>query len=333
MIGQLLRELLIVRRTICLLLFPLVLSTAAFADESARSLLDRMSHSFRELNYHGTFSYQQGDSIASLRIAHALIDGEEYERLQYLDGKPREIVRRGHTLSCIHPGHNLVRLYQQQKNLQLSSGENSELDQYYQFTIEGKGRIAGRDVIDLTVSPKDTHRYGYRLSLDEQTGLLLRSELVGPKGQVLERFQFVEITMEAFPADYFKDAENSYQAAHISPAEAVDSPVAAEGRWQVNWLPGGFTSTVENREYTTKDMVTFTDGLTVFSVFLERDVDQATMAQGVEGSAQRGATTAYSRALLLAGHPHRVTVVGEIPHQTAQQIAQSVALLDPRPER
>lgn len=320
------------------LLTLIILSTAAAADDAARALLDKMSHSFRELNYQGTFSYQQGDSIESLRIAHALIDGEEFERLQYLDGEPREILRRGHTLTCIHPGHQLVRLYHQQSNLKLIAEGESTVEQgiekYYGFSVEEKSRIAGRDAVNLLVRAKDTHRYSYRLALDEETGLLLRSELLGAQDQVLERFQFVEISLGAVPLDYFDDADNSYQAAHVGPVAAVNNQMEVNDqaekdalRWRVGWLPGGFMPVVADRDFVTDDMVTFTDGMTVFSVFLERKVDPETMAKGVEGVARRGATIAYSRALLLAEHPHRVTVVGEIPKQTAQQIAQSVVLL------
>ena len=318
-----------------LLLSILLLGFTGFAcasDISARALMDKMSHSFRELNYKGVFSFQQGDKMTSLRIAHAVIDGQEYERLEYMDGDKREIIRRGHNLTCIHPGHQLVRFYQQQQNRKHSPLDQEGIGEYYQFTVTDSGRIAGRNVINIDVSPKDTHRFGYRLSLDEETGLLLRSELRGPGGAILERFQFVDITIgEAIDIAYFEGAEDSYHAEHIAPAVDVrELQAIPEKSWMVKWLPGGFTAAVANLNITSDDMATYTDGLSVFSVFLERDIDPAKMAKGVEGSAQRGATIAYSRALLLAGHTHRVTVVGEIPSQTARQIAQSVALVGQR---
>lgn len=302
-----------------------------FAEDSPQVLLDRMSHSFRELDYHGTFSFQQGNSTESFRLAHAVIDGEEYERLEYLDGEKREIVRQGHHLNCIHPGHQLIRLHQQRQN-QLGSPEGGGVANFYQFSVTGSGRVAGRDVVNLEVSPRDTHRFGYRLSLDKETGLLLRTELVGSENIVLERFQYVEITIgETLAPEQFVDAGFSHRANHIEPSStvAVSGSTTGEG-WTVKWLPAGFTSAVANLKFVTGDMATFTDGLTVFSVFLERDVDSKAMQRGVEGSAQKGATMAYSRLLMLADRPHRITVVGEIPAQTAQQIAQSVRLVSSR---
>jgi sigma-E factor negative regulatory protein RseB len=307
----------------------LVLSSLSVAQDSPRSLLDRMSHSFRELNYQGSFSFEQGGSMQSLRIAHAVIDGEEYERLQYMDGDKREIIRRGHALNCVHPGHHLLRFYEQQQNLRFSPVNEAGIGEFYQFVLAGQGRVAGRDVDNLLISPKDSHRFGYRLSLDKESGLLLRTELIGRNNEVLERFQFADIIIgEPLDKAFFDGAEYSYHAEHIAPTEDKPVQIVAERSWQLKWLPRGFTPVVANRKVLNDDMATFTDGLTVFSVFLERNVDAQSLARGAEGSAQKGATTAYTRALLLANHPHRVTVVGEIPARTAQLIAQSVQLVE-----
>ncbi|WP_101759303.1 MucB/RseB C-terminal domain-containing protein [Oceanicoccus sp. KOV_DT_Chl] len=287
--------------------------------------LDKMSHSFRELNYSGTLSFQQGERMESLRMAHAVIAGEEYERLDYLDGDQREIIRRGHEVNCIHTGHHLLRFYQHSGGAgSAGTKQASSIADLYRFDITGETRVAGRNAVQILVTPKDQHRFGYRLALDEATGLMLRSELIGSKGQVLERFQYVDITVGvAKPIEYFSDAGHSFKPQHAAPNMEVEASKSRllEG-WQVNWLPKGFTATVTGAAGVTSDMATFTDGLTVFSVFFE-----VASKSEQEGRAQRGATTAYSRTLLLAGHPHRVTVVGEIPARTAQQVATSVALV------
>jgi sigma-E factor negative regulatory protein RseB len=299
------------------------------AENSARVLLDRMSHSFRELNYQGIFTFQRDNSMESMRISHSIIDGKEYERLEYLDGKKRDIVRGGHDVNCLHPGHQLLRSYPSQysKFNTLSQGDNG-MSRFYRFDTAGVGRVAGRKVIKVNVNPIDSHRYGYRLAIDAQSGLLLSSKSVGTKGRVLEHFHFVEIVIgKSLAIDYFDSAENSFHAEHIEPIHQLSTLNGIpENSWLVNWLPGGFTPVIANLKYITGDMVTYTDGLTVFSVFLEKNIAAKDMAKGVEGSAQRGATTAFSRALLLNGHPHRVTVVGEIPYHTAQRIAQSITM-------
>lgn len=303
--------------------FSVSMPVFAEPERSAAELLDRMSHSFRELTYRGVFTYQQGENMESFRIAHTVFNGEEYERLEYLDGEPREIIRRGHSLSCMHPGHQLIRIYQKQQSL--NQGQPA-VSRYYQFLITGDNRVAGRDVVEIAVTPRDDHRFGYVLALDNETGLLLRSSLIGTKGEMLERFQFVEISMdEEIPVAYFQSGENSYHAGHNKPldASADQSQLFSQARWDVNWLPGGFTATAAGHHVGAVDMRTYTDGLAVFSVFLEGVGD---INESAEGRAQKGATMAYSRALLLDNHPYRVTVVGEIPHITAKKVAKSVTL-------
>ena len=319
--------------------------------------LDRMSRSFRELNYRGTLSFQQGDRMTSLRIAHAVIDGEEYEFIEHMDGARRPVVRKGHSVDCVHPGHQMVRFYQQRLQGKQQQGE---LAQHYRFRIAGIDRVADRAAVVMLVSPNDAHRFGYRLSLDQQTGLLLRSELVAPGNRVVERFQFVEIIFdEAIPKSFFQQADGSYQPAHTTPhSMTAEQPLRLPKlNWRVAWLPEGFLTAgaevaakvpeevggeAESAEAqpAKADMMTFTDGLSIFSVFVEPEVISEELASAVvgpqnkfstnlEGMAQRGATTAYTRALLLGDEPHRVTVVGEIPPRTARQIAQSIIPYNP----
>jgi sigma-E factor negative regulatory protein RseB len=314
-----------VQACLCLLLSGFV----SAADVAPEALLDRMSHSLRELNYRGIFSFQRGDKMESLRISHAVIDGKEFERLVYMDGDKREIIRRGHNLDCVHPGHQLIRLDHQGRSLNFGFGKKTEIAKYYQITSKDPGRVAGRSVINLELNPRDTHRFSYRLSLDEESGLLLRTELVGGENKVLERFQFVDITIgeEMLESD-FPDAGSSYHADHIEPM-LVSSPSnkLSEG-WKLKWLPAGFASVVSNQGVFTDEVVTFTDGFSGFSVFFEKDIGASQIKKGLDGHAQRGATTAYSKALLLDGRSYRITVVGEIPVHTAEKLAQSISLVE-----
>ncbi len=288
-----------------------------------------MSHSFHEVNYTGAFTYQQGDKLQSFRITHAVFAGEEYERLEYLDGDKKDVIRKGHDFECIHPGHHLIRFLKSDNNSELI-GQNGvvPLSDYYSMLVVGKGKVAGRAVVLIDVMPKDRHRFGYRLSLDEDTALLLRSELMGINGKVLERFQFVDITVDG-PIDpaYFDGAKESYHPYHIATQHQSlkeSSEISPKRLWRVDWLPKGFTPVAANRDENHQDMATYTDGLAVFSVFLEKHDQPLQNSSQMEGRAQRGATVAYSRALILGGQPHRVTVVGEVPQATARQVAQSV---------
>ncbi len=306
-------------------------SFACSANEAlALQWLERMSQSVRELNYMGTFAYDQGHGLESLRIAHAIFDGEEYERLQYLDGERREILRRGQQLSCFQPGQKLVRFYQQRQKLKAGGGA-SKLDSFYDVAMAGTGRIAGRPVVEVLISPRDTHRHGYRLALDKDTGLLMKMTVLGPRQQVLERFQFVEVRIEqAIPRGYFTlEGVGESNGAKVVSVPDVHAQASGEMGWSVAWLPGGYKLTEGTSKMPNSEMLAFSDGLAVFSVFVEPSNSTGPAGAGVDEVAYRGATVVYSTVRTLSEQVRRVTVVGEIPVTTAKKVAQSVALITP----
>lgn len=334
-------------------LLALVMDTRVLAEDvfsDPQSLLAQMSHSASELNYHGSVSYQRGETMRSLRMAHAVIEGKEYERLEYMDGQPREIVRLGHEPGCIHPGQHLMRFHRngstqprpQSQIEQMQADHQAAIDtginQYYALSRGELIRVAGRLGIELALKPKDLYRFGYRLVLDQESGILLRSELLGADGDVLERFQFVEVEIgEALPKEYFlakEEAVSSYQTQHIAPKGLLAQQTAATlggPHWTVDWLPAGFTTDITGLKVHTGDMASFTDGLAGFSVFIEPSQEDPGQKETgevvVSGSSRLGATLAVSQIMMLNDHPYTVTVVGEIPFATAKQVAQSVKIV------
>lgn len=316
---------------VCSLLavFSIALPVSAESPQASQ-WFERMSRSQQELDYIGSFTYERGDSIESLRISHAVKDGEQLERLEHLSGQHREVRRQGNQLQCFLPGYRLVR---QHIGAQASSGQDAlqGLLKHYRISFGDRDRVAGRAVVVLDIEPRDTHRFAHRLSIDEQSGLLLRSEMFGPGRNTLERFQFVGISFDRSKA---LSSILGASSSHIKsqPALTKEPTAGASNRaqglpvWQVNWLPGGFVDASPNRRYIDADMSSYSDGLSVFSVFME----PISAIDSAEGRTRKGATTAYSRAVLLDAQPFRVTVVGEIPTQTAQLVAQSVSLMGER---
>ncbi len=311
----------------------LALITFSASAEEVSSWLNRMSDSFNELTYQGTLSYQRGDQIKSLRIAHTVIDGKEYERLEYLDGDRREVVRRDHRITCIHPGEKLLRIFSAPNAGSERPGAPGMTGQY-RFELTERDRVAGRDVVNLSVMPRDSYRYGYRLSLDEESALMIRSELLGNDGEVLERFQFVEVEIGGrIPRQHFDSQPHSYRPPHApgvggdKPRRIKPEPVAATRPWQVSWLPAGFVPVNEGSDGDREqDMVTYTDGMAVFSVFVEYAERAPRGDEALAGSTRKGATSVYFKSLMLEDQPHKVTVVGEVPLLTARQVAESVTL-------
>lgn len=300
-----------IARLALMVLATVLVSIPVFGLESGGELLEKMTHSHRELNYRAIVTYQWGDKLSSYRITHTVNDGKEFEALESLDGEQLDLVRRGHKVGCIHLGPQLIR--------HLSHNDDQGLYRYYDIDIVSEGRIAGRDTVNLSVTPRDVYRLGYRLSLDSETGLLLRSDIVNQQGNVLERFQYVMLDLN-IPANelLLKDAvEVKYR-----PSPSNEDSLKSVRRWQPNWIPAGFTPI--NDAAADSETLSYTDGFAVMSVFIEPFLSaRADVVPVVEGGMRRGASVSYTVAF-----PDKsvfVTVVGEVPILTAMQVAKSLS--------
>ena len=181
------------------MVFAVVTSLAATAyAEDASTLLMKMNKAFAIENYDGMFTYFTGDDLASLRVVHKVVDGVQKERLVHLNGAPREIIRLGEEVVCIvQPGDDIAVLEDSIPAGPFARAfvrEFERVSDSYVVTTAGEGRVAGRSATRVAVTPRDAYRYGYRLWLDQETALLLRSDLVSAEGERLEVFQFSQIT-------------------------------------------------------------------------------------------------------------------------------------------
>lgn len=289
----------------------LVVACRSFAQDSPAEWLAKMNLSQRTLNYEGVLTYLYQDQMRSFRIAHLVVDGREYNRIETLDGPELELVRQGHDANCEHAGPKLISL--------AGRAGREGFERFYDVNLGGPDRVADREVVQLEIRPRDVYRLGYRLGIDRETGLLLRSEVLDQQGRSIERLQYVSLDFAPNVDDIEALSEPSLST---SP---TDTLAGTEGlplnNWQTSWLPAGFAATkfddlhAQGRSYT--------DGLAVFSIFVESMIssDGADMV-AVEGSRRRGASISYT-----AVFPERhalVTVVGEVPLLTARQVARSL---------
>ena len=322
------------------------LTPAYSAEPDPYALLAKMEENTKALTYRGTLVYSQGDRMETLKIFHTLKNGEQSERLVHLTGAPREIIRRGDKVICVHPKNGVVELndaipagpFARNYQAQLRS-----VNEPYTVKFAGYSRVAGRDVTVLAVKPKDIYRYGFKLALDKQTGLLLQSLMVDADNKVLERFEYTEIKIGGVISaeqlapnfDRSRDRLSLIDVASVpsrSPSQPnemlkLEPQAVAEQNWQVNWLPAGFAMSAAYFEQKHDDDVKggmrnskmYSDGLSAFSVFIAPDVD---MSKSL--SVQSGATLAYSIVKRDTEGLYSITVVGEIPMGAAKGIAKSV---------
>ena len=318
-----------IRRLLSALLFLSVLfvlsSAPGWADAGASTIwLDRLAH-MDELNYRGVLTYTRGDHQESLRVTHGIYNGELYDRLEHLDGERREVIRHGEQLTCIQLGQRLDRLFRRH----LLKAGLANLDPYYAIGVGDESRIAGRRAITLSIKPRDEFRFGYRLALDYDTGLLLRSESLNHLDHVLDRLQFVDVQIGApLKQEWLGDVL-------VAPVKAAPDPMPIERvveeeqmPWKPQWLPPGFSLALAPHRKG-DDALTYSDGLAVLSVFVESAKEP--MPRG-GGSATQGATVAYTRPVQVGAIPYLIVVVGEVPPETARRVANSVAWIDESPQ-
>lgn len=305
--------------TLSVLLLGSCLVLPAVADDGA-ALLQRLADAERTQSFNGTFVYERNGSFSTHSIWHQVGgDGTLRERLLQLDGSPQEVLRVDGRVQCASGA-----LADQLIDSQLwptRELDAAQLVEWYELRVLGDSRVAGRATRVLALVPRDQHRYGIELHLDQQTGLPLKSLLVNDKGQLLERFQFTHL-QTVVPADADLQPGAGCRPVRLSPAHAE----VAEA-WRSDWLPPGFSlNSVTHRRSPASDepvaCQVYGDGLARFSVFME-----PLRGAAVEDvRTQLGPTVAVSRRLKTADGDVMVTVVGEIPLGTAERVALSMRL-------
>ncbi len=320
------------------LFFP----AASIPEESdtALQLIGKMGQAAQSLNYEGIFVYLRNHQLKAIRVIHKVDKYGEYERLISLNGIPREIIRTNEFVTCILPANKAVLVDERHypdKEVARSRGFPSNQDfprrlparlkairEYYQFSLGEPGRIIGKETQRIIIAPKDKYRYGFRLWVDNETGLLLKFVMVGEKERALEQMMFTSLLFpEEIPDDKLiptvTGREFSWRENEPLDVEASDW----KSQWQVGWLPAGFTLVaydkylLPNNRKPVEHLV-YSDGLSSVSIFIERIVRGH--RSHLHGFLSMGAVNAYGTIQAL----HYLTVVGEVPHITVERIGKSI---------
>jgi sigma-E factor negative regulatory protein RseB len=302
---------------------------SAFAADSGAKLLENMSEAMQSRSYSGTFIYRHKDNVETLKIIHRNQAGKIDERLITLSGKPREIIRSDSVVTCIWPENQLVMVDKSHPRSNFPGIMFEDLErvqQHYSLNVHAQTeRVAGRDCTIVDVQPKDQFRYGYRLWIDRENHLLVRSDLLDANHQPIEQVMFTELSVhdsiqdQAFKSELMSDKFRRREIDETGKKTATTT--TADSDWQVGQLPSGFVMQM-HRQRVKKDSnveiqhMVFSDGLASVSVFIE----PGDMNKRLEGKRRRGGLNIYSKVV----DGQNVTVVGEVPKQTVELIAGSV---------
>ena len=310
----------------------LLIATQAYASENRDGFdwLKVVILAEHQTEYSGVFIYQYENNVESSKISHVIVGDDYFERLENLDGPRREIVRHhGQVWSHIGDGREMVQVDSQQQGLgkfsSLSGAQLHTLYMNYKAKVMGTDRVAGYDAQIIRFQPKDNLRYTYKIWVHKDSGLLLKSAVLGSKNQLIEQYSFTQLQIggKIDRSWVKKSAATDHRGPRFHEKHQVSRMgIPIKSGWKSDAIPEGFVKTKEierpmhgNHEPVTQ--IVYSDGLSAISIFIEPDDNDE---DDVEGLSSRGAVSLYHKVV----GEHLFTVVGEVPPHTVMRVLDSI---------
>jgi sigma-E factor negative regulatory protein RseB len=298
------------------------------APDDAVHWLSKIYQATQKLSYSGTFVYQQGGHSETSRIVRRVAPQGSVEKLEALDGAPREVLRTEDEVKCYLPGRRTVKIDRRGDRRAFPALLPAQIDALEQNYIISKGeitRVAGYECQAIYLKPKDDLRYGYKLWADVATGMLLKAVTLDEDGKALEQFTFTQLVIGPVPLSEVR-APQTPSSWHVEDADVMPVDLRTTG-WSVSPDLPGFKKIIEVKrkihESRQVDQVVYSDGLAAVSVFIE--LPPAGGKRQRMGLSSLGAINIYTREVA----DHVVTVVGEAPAISVRRIAEAVQFHPP----
>lgn len=299
----------------------------ANSEREAMDWVQKMSRAMQELSYKGRFVYLHNNQLESMSVLHVNDSQGKRERLVSLNGEAREILRDNTTLTCVWPSSRQVVVDQsnQSEASPLWIPEDvKRLAKFYEFSITGKDRIADHPAVIISIKPNDQFRYGMKVWIQENNGLLLQSNIFDEQGRTTEQVMFTEIALLHYNDrkifSVLPEIDSGYALIRSHSGEN-GGQYPADEKWQLQSMPEGFRldsafrkKMADSLDYT--QQMIFTDGMASVSVFIEKNA-----GNGLSGETSMGAVNAFGTLY----DDFSITAIGEVPAITVKHIALSMA--------
>lgn len=293
-----------------------------WADEDLWQVLQKTASAARELNYQGLFVYHNGVTIRSVQITHMNEAGREFTRNVVLDGRPREVFSEGDDIVIFNAKNDKIVIEKRRgQNLfpAMLPTQLQQLRQSYRLKLVGSERVAGRMAQIIDLIPNDNLRYHYRIWSDTEYGLLLKMSMMDVQHHTLEQIGFNQVAMlQTRDLDWFQpkiDATKPYVMDDTTEINHIQDNLVVPN------LPAGYRKIDQIQLHVpgkaSVQQLIFSDGLASVSLFVEPIV------KGMQpriGKKNMGSTNICAHVL----NGYQLVVVGEVPSQTVEQIAQQV---------
>ena len=286
--------------------------------------VERVYSATNKLSYTGIFVYQHGQLTETSRISRLVDASGARERVEVLDGSPREIIRVNDEVQCYLPGSMTVKvekLGSERPLLPILPSNVKGLPENYLVKKGDIERVAGVDCQVIALEPRDKMRYGHKLWADTTNGMLLKAQTLDENNQVVEQFMFTQITVgnNISQSELRSKFQGRAPKWRIEESGGVPTDLSASG-WTIKDAPRGFRKVMEmKRSFAGSPNVghiVLSDGIAAVSVFIEPDK----AASEPLGLSRRGAINIFTRKL----DNSLVTVVGETPAECVKAIAAGI---------
>ena len=292
---------------------------------TAKQWLNYLRQLVTQNNFEARFVvYRAGQDAVPYLWRHALFDdGPDMEQLNLQNGPGKEFIRVGNKVSVFEPDTPPYTVFGDSINGPIPWAllrDQESLYTAYQFIIVGRSRVSGKPAKQIRIVSKDNSRYSYQLWLDEESGMLLKMNMLDSKGVILEQIQMLGFTVTALPHTYFARVNKDKLPRIMS----MPTQNELELPWKLDYLPQGMavisqdTRRLAGSEQEVEHKL-FSDGLVDVSVYVEPA--QTSLKKDI--AFRQGVNTFLSRIV----QGVQVTVIGEIPPETADQIATSIQRL------
>lgn len=315
-----------VRRLLPALALGLAWSAQA-APADPMAWLQRAAQASRQASYEGVYVHANGERTSTVRVTHVNAGGEEHERIEPLDGASLDIVRRNDEMFCRFPDAKTVRLDPRITNRffpAILAASAETIAASYDVKLGKTESVLGYECQWIRLEPRDALRFTQRLCSEIGTGLIVRAKTLNDQQHVIEQYTFTDLKLG--PQAARTDLRSIFRARSrqwVSDGQPRDEATSADSGWTVAKPPPGFQKVAElkrmlpGRSQPVAQLV-LTDGVASLSVFVEPNAGPQRTA---EASSEDGTTTFHVRPM----GDYLVTVLGEVPLATAQQVARSVA--------
>ena len=290
--------------------------------------LNRVQHAATTRNYQGTMVFSGGGIVSSSKISHAHDGRQRLELIEVLDGQARQQFRHNDVVLTLWP-RGRVAVFEPPgavPEFPALPPINQRLLDSYELRLIGQERMAGQETDVVMVKPRDARRFAQRLWAERDTGLLVRVDVLGARGEVLESSAFTELNLEhKLSADSVLGPMKRLEGYRVVRSESTPVQLDAEG-WVLQRAVAGFAmissarralqAVAGNGQARQVLQAVFSDGLTHVSMFIEPfDVQRHRPMRTSLGAAH----TSMSRQ-----GDWWVTVVGDVPMSTIAQFEGSL---------